>query len=132
MSIRLSYLLLTLFFAFAFSATQGFSQDRPIAFQGAEIIPVTGNSISNGTLVIENGKIIAVGSSSSVDVPGNAEIIDATGQVIMPGLVDSHSHIGEGDGGTVHPHFTPMSGLWTPSTQQVIHLSVHSPAESRL
>jgi len=115
MHIRLSYLLLTLFFAFVFSATQVFSQDRPIAFQGAEIIPVSGNSISNGTLVIEDGKIIAVGSSSSVDVPGNAEIINVTGQVIMPGLVDSHSHIGEGDGGdrssALHPDVRIMDTI---------------------
>ena len=115
MHIRLSYLLLTLFFAFVFSATQAFSQAQPIAFQGAEIIPVSGNSISNGTLVIEDGKIIAVGSSSSVDVPENAEIINVTGQVIMPGLVDSHSHIGEGDGGdrssALHPDVRIMDTI---------------------
>ncbi len=84
MQTRLSYLLLTALFSLSFSATELFSQDQPIAFQGADIIPVTGNSITNGTLVIEDGKIVAIGPSSSVDIPGNTEIVDVTGQVIMP------------------------------------------------
>lgn len=115
MQTRLSYLLLTAFFSLSFSATQLFSQDQPIAFLGADIIPVTGNSITNGTLVIQDGKIVALGTSSSVDVPGNAEIIDVTGQVLMPGLVDSHSHIGEGDGGdrsaALHPDVRIMDTI---------------------
>lgn len=91
------------------------AQDQPKAFQGAEIITVAGDPISNGTLVIQNGEILAVGSASGVTVPDDAEIIDVTGKVIMPGLVDSHSHIGEGDGGdrsaALHPDVRIMDTI---------------------
>ena len=83
------------------------AQDQPIVFQGAEIIPITGDPIENGTLVIQNGKITAVGETGSVRIPRRAEVRDVSGKVIMPGLVDTHSHIGEGDGGdrsaALHP-----------------------------
>lgn len=83
------------------------AQDTPLVFEGAEIIPITGEPISNGVLVVENGKIVAVGEAGAVSIPRNAERIDVSGKVIMPGLVDTHSHIGEGDGGdrssTMHP-----------------------------
>lgn len=115
MLIRISHLMMSVFLALVLFVSQAHSQDRPIAFQGAEIIPVTGDAIPNGTLIIENGKIIAVGPSSSVEVPNNAEVIDATGQVLMPGLVDSHSHIGEGDGGdrssALHPDVRIMDTI---------------------
>lgn len=91
------------------------AQDQPIAFTGAEIIPVSGEPIGDGVFVIQNGKIAALGSASSVNIPRNAEIIDVTGQVIMPGLVDSHSHIGEGDGGdrsaALHPDVRIMDTI---------------------
>ena len=63
------------------------------AFVGATIMPVSGEPIENGTLVIEDGKISAVGSN--VRVPRNADVVDVAGMVIIPGLVDTHSHIGE-------------------------------------
>lgn len=91
------------------------AQDQPKAFQGAEIIPVTGDPITNGTLVIQNGEILAAGPAESISVPDNAEIIDVAGMVIMPGLVDSHSHIGEGDGGdrsaALHPDVRIMDTI---------------------
>jgi len=83
------------------------AQDRPQVFEGAEIIPITGEPISNGVLVVQNGTITAVGAAGSVSIPRNAERFDMTGKVIMPGIVDTHSHIGEGDGGdrsaALHP-----------------------------
>lgn len=69
------------------------------AFTGAHIIPIDGPEIENGTLVIENGRIVAVGPADDVRIPRRAERVDASGMVIMPGLVDTHSHIGEGSGG---------------------------------
>jgi imidazolonepropionase-like amidohydrolase len=76
-----------------------FAQAQPVAFRGAHIIPVVGAEITDGTLVVQNGRIVAVGPSASVRIPANAEVHDASGKVIMPGLVDTHSHIGGGDGG---------------------------------
>ena len=83
------------------------AQDQPVAVTGAQIITVTGETWENGVLIVQNGIITAVGDAASVRVPPDAEVIDASGKVIMPGLVDSHSHIGEGDGGdrssALHP-----------------------------
>lgn len=73
--------------------------ERPRAFVGAQIIPISGAPIQDGVLVVSGGKITAVGSRSSVNVPAGAEVIDVNGKVIMPGLVDTHSHVGGGSGG---------------------------------
>ncbi len=74
------------------------AQDRPQAFVGAKIIRIDGDEIPQGVLVIEKGKILAVGPAGEVQIPAGANKIDVAGRVIMPGLVDTHSHIG-GSGG---------------------------------
>lgn len=68
------------------------------AFTGARIIPVAGPEVADGVLVIRDRSIIAVGAAGSVAIPPDATRIDVSGKVIMPGLVDSHSHIGGGSG----------------------------------
>ncbi|MBX7222732.1 MAG: amidohydrolase family protein [Blastocatellia bacterium] len=75
------------------------AQEKPQAYVGAEILPITGPPIPNGTLIVHRGKIVAVGPAKSVTVPADAERVDVTGKVLMPGLVDSHSHIGGTAGG---------------------------------
>lgn len=70
------------------------AQERAIAFVGARILPISGPAIENGTLVVQGGRIVAVGPSASTPVPEGAERRDASGRVLMPGLVDTHSHIG--------------------------------------
>lgn len=82
-------------------------QQNPAAFIGAKIIPVSGLEIERGTLVVQAGKIIAVGPAASTNIPSGSTRIDATGKVIMPGLVDSHSHIGEPDGGDASAPIQP-------------------------
>ncbi len=74
------------------------AQERPVAFTGATIYPVTSGVIENGVLVVHRGKITAVGGPNT-RIPNNAERIDVSGKVIIPGIVDTHSHIGRGDGG---------------------------------
>ena len=64
------------------------------AFINARIIPISGAPIENGTLVVTDGKIVAVGASGAVKIPGGATSVDLAGKMIMPGLVDTHSHIG--------------------------------------
>ncbi|MGH8166309.1 MAG: amidohydrolase family protein, partial [Woeseiaceae bacterium] len=59
---------------------------------------VSAPPIENGTLVVRDGKILAVGAAGSVRIPRDATTVDVTGSVIVPGLVDSHSHIGEVEG----------------------------------
>jgi imidazolonepropionase-like amidohydrolase len=69
------------------------AQERPIAFTGATIHSMAGPLAENGTLVIHRGKIVAVGAN--IAIPSGAERRDARGKVIMPGIVDTHSHIGQ-------------------------------------
>ncbi len=69
------------------------------AFTDARIIPIVGPEIEQGVLIIENGVILNVGSADDVKIPEDAVVISLPGKVLMPGLVDSHSHIGNGDGG---------------------------------
>lgn len=70
------------------------------AFVGAKIIPIDGEPIDNGVLVVRDGVIEAVGAEDEVAIPAPATITELDpGQVIMPGLVDTHSHIGEVSGG---------------------------------
>lgn len=73
-------------------------QPRPTAFTGARIIPIAGPEIPDGVLVVERGRIVAVGPAASTPLPAGALTVDARGKVIMPGLVDSHSHIGQPEG----------------------------------
>lgn len=75
------------------------AQATPHVFVGARILPIEGPPIENGVLVVEDGVIRAVGQASEVRIPRDAERHDVAGKVIMPGLVDTHSHIGGGDGG---------------------------------
>ncbi len=78
----------------AIFAPLGAAAER-IAFTGATIMPVAQDPIENGVLLIEDGKIIAAGRADEVRLAGEVTVIDASGQVIIPGLVDTHSHIGE-------------------------------------
>jgi imidazolonepropionase-like amidohydrolase len=63
-----------------------------LAIKGGKIYTITKGVIDEGTILIENGKIKSVGKS--VKVPEGAEVIDAKGKVVMPGLVEAHCHIG--------------------------------------
>jgi len=66
----------------------------PIAIAGGTLIDATGSEPRAGqTVLIENGRITAVGPSASVTVPANAHRIDATGMTVMPGLIASNQHI---------------------------------------
>ncbi|HEX7051365.1 MAG TPA: amidohydrolase family protein [Longimicrobiales bacterium] len=81
------------------AATPLAARQRPQVFRGARILPITSAPIENGVLVVREGRIAAVGAAGEVRIPDDAEVHDVTGKVIMPGLVDTHSHIGGGDGG---------------------------------
>jgi imidazolonepropionase-like amidohydrolase len=71
------------------------------AVVGARVLTGTGLEIDNGVVLIEGGKIKAVGPAASVQVPPGAKVVDAAGRVVTPGLVDSHSHLGLGPSGGV-------------------------------
>src|SRR4051812_47962232 len=79
--------------------TTAAAQDKPQAYVNAHLIPIAGPEIDNGVLVVKGGKIVAVGKSGEVKPPDGAEVHDEQGRTIMPGLVDTHSHIGCGAAG---------------------------------
>jgi len=65
-----------------------------VALTNATIIDGTGAAPkANQTIVIRDGKIAAVGASSSVAVPQGARTIDLTGQTVIPGIVGMHDHL---------------------------------------
>jgi imidazolonepropionase-like amidohydrolase len=76
------------------AAAQSAHDENVLVVQGARILPITAPPIAQGVLVIKGGKIVAVGEAGKVQIPAGARVQDATGKVIMPGIVDSHSHIG--------------------------------------
>ena len=85
----LSFLVLSLF------VCSLYGQEKPTAFINAKIIPIAGQPIEQGILLVQNGKITAVGDARTVRLSSDVVQIDVSGKAIMPGLVDSHSHIGE-------------------------------------
>lgn len=70
--------------------------DKPagkIAFTNAKVITMEGDQvIENGTVLVENNTISAMGAS--IDIPADATIIDCTGKTVMPGIIDVHAHSG--------------------------------------
>jgi imidazolonepropionase-like amidohydrolase len=82
-----------------FAAVTLHAQENPVAFTGATIIPITGEPIEHGLLLVQHGKITAVGDARTVRLSSDVQVVDVTGKVIMPGLIDSHSHVGGGSGG---------------------------------
>lgn len=71
---------------------------KPRAYVGARLFPVSGPVIERGVLLVQNGKIAAVGAVGQVAVPPEATVVDCAGQTIIPGLICTHSHIGEPSG----------------------------------
>lgn len=95
------------------------------AYIGATIYPVGNAPIQGGTLLVQDGKIAAVGAAGAVSVPVGAEPIDVSGKVILPGLVDAHAHVGlwgewygrasaDGNEGTnpITPEVRAIDAIW--------------------
>jgi imidazolonepropionase-like amidohydrolase len=75
-----------------FSSTYRAPASGPTVIRNATVLTGTGARIDGGDLLIENGKIKAVGESLSA--PDGAQMIDASGRWVTPGLIDVHSHLG--------------------------------------
>jgi imidazolonepropionase-like amidohydrolase len=68
---------------------------KPIALTGADLIDGLGKTpLENATVLVENGKISAVGAAGAVAVPDEAVVFDVAGKTVMPGLIDAHVHVG--------------------------------------
>ena len=66
--------------------------DGVVAIVGGRVVPIASADIPDGTVLIENGKIVAVGDS--VAVPDGATVVDASGRWVLPGFIEAHGHVG--------------------------------------
>ena len=62
-----------------------------ILIQNATVLTVSHGTIEHGSVLIKDGKIAEVGAN--VKAPKDAQVIDAAGLFVMPGIIDCHSHI---------------------------------------
>lgn len=105
---KLSLLLLLVTFTVAGGAAQGKKSkpappththattaaiDETIALKGGKLLTITHGVIENGVVVMQNGRITAVGGVGTA-IPSNAKVIDVTGMTVYPGLIDSETRLG--------------------------------------
>lgn len=112
--------------AFAQSTIPNNPGTKPtIAIRNATIVPVTSAPITNGTIVISNGVITAVGAN--VSVPANATVIDGAGLFVYPGMIDAGSNVGlveiDSVAGTVD---TTELGDFNSNAQAAVAINPHS------
>ncbi len=97
-----------------------------IAITNGKVVTVTGETYEKGTVLVENGKILAVGAD--VAVPADAEVINAEGMWVTPGLIDCHTHISNFNEPRTMPSI-PLDGneMSDPITPQVRALDAVNP-----
>ncbi len=79
--------------------------------------------IENGTVVVEDNRIIAVGPAAEIDIPKDAITVDVSGKTILPGLVDAHAHGGMGTG-----EITPQQNWMQLSNLSFGVTTIHDPS----
>jgi imidazolonepropionase-like amidohydrolase len=87
-----------------------------VAITGGTVLTITQGTIPRGVVLIRGGTIAAVGAN--VSVPEGAEIVDATGKFVTPGLIDAHSHIAVdaiNEGGTAVSSMTGTADVLDPT-----------------
>lgn len=83
----------------AVAAAASVAGQAPLVVRGATIVDVVGErDIKDGAVVIQRGRIVAVGRSSEVRVPRGARVIEAKGRYLIPGLIDGHVHFFQSGG----------------------------------
>jgi imidazolonepropionase-like amidohydrolase len=65
-----------------------------VAITGGYVVPVDGEPVDGGTVLIRDGKIAAVGAPADVDLPDGVDEVDASGCWVLPGFIESHAHVG--------------------------------------
>jgi imidazolonepropionase-like amidohydrolase len=97
-----------------------------VAIVGGRVVPITGEPVPDGTVLVSDGRITAVGAG--LEVPAGARLIDATGSWVLPGFIEAHGHVG------VHEEALGWAGNDTnettePVTAQVRALDAINPAD---
>jgi imidazolonepropionase-like amidohydrolase len=109
------------------SAQHGVTFPRGVyAIRNARVVPVSGPTIDNGTVIIRDGKIEAIGTN--VSVPSGAQIIEARGLWVYPGMFDAGTslglvEVGQGAPGTVDA--TEVGDL-NPHVKAIVAINPHS------
>jgi imidazolonepropionase-like amidohydrolase len=96
------YLFILTLIGGLFGAAAGRAEDKPVAKEArprlalhlGKIITCAGDPIVNGTILVANGKIEAIGPKDKIKVPVGYTEVDMSDKFAMPGLVDVHSHVG--------------------------------------
>jgi N-acyl-D-aspartate/D-glutamate deacylase len=105
MKILLSLLRVVITIAIVTLASPVIAQTRPIAIVGGTLIDGTGRPpLVDAAVVVQDGRFLAVGKRGEVSLPQGAEVIDAKGKTILPGLIDGHCHLRDWMG-EVYLHF---------------------------
>ena len=103
-----------------------------IAITNGKIVTITRGTVEAGTALVEGGRIVAIGAD--VTIPEDAEVFDATGKVVMPGLIDAHCHVGlwaEGVGWE-HSDGNEMTDPITPQLRALDAVHPQDPAFAEL
>ncbi|HRA68536.1 MAG TPA: amidohydrolase family protein, partial [Caldilinea sp.] len=88
------------------------------AIIGGRVLTITAGDMEQGVVLVEQGRFQAVGRD--VDIPPGAEVIDAAGKYVVPGLIDAHTHIGLSD-------FSETTSPFTPQVQILDSIDLGSP-----
>jgi imidazolonepropionase-like amidohydrolase len=101
-----AFLFLT---AVAIAFLPGKAQEHALAFTHVNVIDATGTPVQpDATVIVQGDRIVAVGKSSELKTPGDAQVIEARGKYLIPGLWDMHVH--------------EIFGDWLPENEKIIPL----------
>ena len=96
-----------------------------IAITHGKLLTVANGTIEDGTLLIDNGKITAIGKD--IAIPQGDEILDASGKWVTPGLIDAHTHISTFNEPHWMPHIGDGNEVTSPVTAQIRGIDALNP-----
>jgi imidazolonepropionase-like amidohydrolase len=94
----------------ALGAATALAWPQDLVLKGGTLLTITNGTIENGTIIIQDGKITAVGKD--IKIPNGIKVIDVSGKYLMPGIIDSHSHIALTDINEATDPVTPQIWMW--------------------
>ena len=120
-TVRLSAVVLIAALSGAATLAQG-ARAGVMVFEGARIIDGNGGPpITNGALVVQDGRLVAVGAREAVQVPAGATRVDVSGKTIMPAMINVHVHMGyEGYTTWGARNHTPREPARSPAARSVL------------
>lgn len=101
-----------------FPSTYAPYPSETVLITGATLLTGTGERIDNGAVLMQDGRIAAVGAADGVAAPDGAATIDAQGKWVTPGIIDIHSHLGNYPSPSTHST-SDGNEMTAPSTAQV-------------